>query len=91
MIMFFSEVYKTSNFEYLYESQIEQIKKTGLSISNKMEGGFLNKEQAEELQKEIEFNYDNEGGVKWGQNSNDIRKALFNYEHPLAEREVNRR
>ena len=77
--------------EYLNESQIEQIRNTGLSVNNKIEGGFLTKKQADELQREIESNYDDfSGGImKFGQDSNDIRKSLYNYDNPLAEKDIN--
>ena len=71
--------------EYLNENQIEQIRNTVLSVlNNKIEGGFLNKKQAEELQKEIESNYNNSGIMKFGQDDKDIRQNLFNYDNPLA-------
>jgi len=73
--------------EYLSENQIEQIKNIGISVNNKIEGGFLNKKQAEELQKEIESNYDIT--PKFGQDSNDIRKSLYNYDNPYAEKYIN--
>lgn len=77
--------------EYLNENKIEQIRDTGLSVSNKIEGGLLTKKQAEDLQKEIESNYDDfsSGIIKWGQDSNDIRKSLYNYDNPLAEKDIN--
>lgn len=73
--------------EYLNESQIEQIRNTGLSVSNKIEGGILNKKQAEELQKDIESNYNII--PKFGQDSNDIRASLYNYDNPYAEKDIN--
>jgi hypothetical protein len=73
--------------EYLNENQIEQIRNTGIVVNNKIEGGFLNKKQAEELQKEIESNYDTT--PKFGQDSNDIRKSLYNYDNPYAEKDIN--
>jgi hypothetical protein len=78
----------TTISEYLNENQIEQIINTGISVyNNKIEGGFLNKKQAEELQKDIESNYDTI--PKFGQDSNDIRKCLYNYDNPYAEKEIN--
>jgi len=74
--------------EFLNENQIDQIRNTGLSLNNKIQGGFLNKKQAEDLQKEIESNYD-DGIIKFGQDSNDIRKSLYNYHNPLAEKNIN--
>jgi hypothetical protein len=73
--------------EYLNENQIEQIRDTGIEINNKIEGGFLNKKEADELQKQIEANYDTT--PKFGQDSNDIRKSLYNYDNPYAEKDIN--
>lgn len=77
--------------EYFNEGQIEKIINTGLLVSNKMEGGFLNKKQAEDLQREIESNYDDysSGIIKFGQDSNDIRKNIYNYDTPIAEKDIN--
>ena len=75
--------------EYLSENKIEKIINTGLTTyNNKIEGGFLNKKQSEELQKEIESNYNN-GVIKFGQDNNDIRTFLYNYDNPLAEKDIN--
>ena len=49
--------------------------------------GFLNKKEAEELQREIESNYDTT--LKLGQDNNDIRQSLFNYDNPYAEKNIN--
>lgn len=77
--------------EYFNEGQIEKIINTGLSVSNKIEGGFLNKKQAEDLQREIESNYDDSksGIIKFGKGSNDIRKNIYNYDSPIAEKDIN--
>jgi hypothetical protein len=85
------EFIEATVLEYFNEGQIEQIRNTGLSVSNKMEGGFLNKKQAEDLQKQIESNYDDSvsGTIKWGQDSNDIRKSIYNYDSPIAEKDIN--
>ncbi len=71
----------------LNENQIERIRNIGIKINNKIKGGFLNKKQAEELQKEIESNYDN--SAKFGQDNNDIRTFLYNYDNPFAEKDIN--
>jgi hypothetical protein len=78
---------KTVTREYLNENQIDQIRNTGISVNNKIEGGFLNKKQAEELQKEIELNYDTT--IKFGQDNNDIRTYLYNYDNPYLEKDIN--
>lgn len=75
--------------EHLIENKIENIRNTGLSINNKVEGGFLNKKQAEELKREIEANYNDSDVLKLGQDNNDIRTFLYNYDNPLAEKNVN--
>lgn len=71
----------------LNENQIERIRNIGIKINNKIKGGFLNKKQAEELQKEIESNYNNT--AKFGQDNNDIRTFLYNYDNPFAEKDIN--
>lgn len=68
-------------------NEIELIKNIGIKLNNKIEGGFLTKKQAEELQKEIELNYDTT--PKFGQDSNDVRKNLYNYDNPYAEKDIN--
>ena len=78
---------KTIICEYLNENIIEKIRNTGIEVNNKIEGGFLNRKQADELEKEIKSNYDNI--PKFGRDSNDIRKFLYNYDNPLAEKDVN--
>jgi len=85
------EFIETTVLEYFNEGQIEQIRNTGLSVSNKIEGGFLNKKEAEDLQKKIESNYDDfsSGTMKWGQDSSDIRKSIYNYDSPIAEKDIN--
>ena len=55
---------------------------------NKIEGGLLNEQQSIELQKEIESKY-NTGVQKFGQENEDIRQSMYNYDNPLAEKDVN--
>lgn len=74
------------------ESNIQVVNKMeeiGKSFTGKIEGGFLNKKQADELQKEIESNYTPEGEHRFGAANKDIRQNLFNYDNPLAERTIN--
>jgi hypothetical protein len=81
---------KTTIREYLNENQIAQIVNTGLSVSDKIEGGFLTSKQAEELQKEIESHYTDGDATKlFGQSNNDIRQSMYNYDHPYATKNVN--
>lgn len=76
--------------EYLNENQIAQIVNTGLSVSDKIEGGFLTSKQAEDLQKEIESHYTDGDSTKlFGQSNNDIRQSMYNYDHPYATKNVN--
>ena len=49
--------------------------------------GLLNNNQLEELQKEIEANYSTK--LKLGNESNDIRTSLFNYDDPIARKMSN--
>jgi hypothetical protein len=70
---------------FLLENQIEKIRDIGISVNDKIEGGFLNGKQAEALQREIESNYDDLNVFKL----NDIRQSLYTYEYPLAERNIN--
>ena len=82
---------KTTIHEYLNENQIEQFKNTALSVfNNKIEGRFLNKKQADELQKEIEANYiDDDMMQHFNREKQDIRMNMSNYYHPIAEKDVN--
>jgi hypothetical protein len=75
--------------KYLNENQIEQIRNTGVHINDKIEGGFLNIKQAEDLQKEIESYYHNGHENLFGQKNRDIRMNLFNYDEPLMEKDLN--
>ena len=80
----------TTIHEYLTENQIEQFKNTPLSIfNNKIEGRFLNKKQAYELKKEIEANYVDDIIQHFNREKQDIRMNLFNYDYPIAQKDVN--
>lgn len=75
----------------LTENKVEQLKNIGLpALKNTIKGRFLDKKEAEELQKEIEANY-----VDWdvsnffGRRKDDIRQKLFNYDHPIAKKTIN--
>jgi hypothetical protein len=61
------------------------------SVLNKngIEGGFLNKQQALDLKKEIESNYLPPGVVRFGNANKDIRTNLFNYDNPVARKNLN--
>lgn len=74
--------------EQLTENKIEKIREIGIAISDKIEGGFLSKNQAQKLQKEIYANY-NQGLMKFGKDDNDIRLNVFNYHTPIAEKKFN--
>ena len=79
--------------DFLNESSTELVKKeieNALnSFGGRVEGGFLNKKQAEDLQKDIDSNYIQNGIQTFGQDNNDIRQKMYNYEHPLAEKDIN--
>jgi hypothetical protein len=89
--MEFNKFMSKSIKKYLNESQVEVIKNMVISnFNNKIEGRFLNKKQAEELQKEIESNYIN-GDLKqhFNREKDDIRMKMFNYDNPIAEKDLN--
>ena len=77
--------------KHLNESQIESLIKTSAVpyFKNKIEGGFLNKKQAEDLQKEIESNYIDDIGQHFRREKDDIRMKIFNYDNPIAEKDIN--
>ena len=50
--------------------------------------GLLNKNQAENLQKEIERNYTPLDVIELGEKGKDIRKNVYNYDNPIAERNI---
>lgn len=56
-------------------------------IDKEIRGRILDKEESNNLKKEIESYYTNE--VKFGANNNDIRQSLFNLDNPLAEKVIN--
>jgi len=69
-------------------SDVESTAKNNNIIKqNKIEGGLLNEQQSAELQKEIESKYNTV--QKFGQENEDIRQNLYNYDNPLAEKDVN--
>jgi hypothetical protein len=69
------------------KNQIEIIK--NISLPSKIEGRFLNKIQAQELQKEIEANYTDNLLQHFNKEKNDIRMNMFNYNNPIAEKNLN--
>ena len=71
----------------IVDANIEKIN-TVLS-KNGIEGGFLNKQQVLELKKEIESNYLPPGVVRFGNANKDIRTNLFNYDNPVASKNLN--
>ena len=69
------------------ETQIETIK--NITLPSTIEGRFLNKQQAQELQKEIEAKYVNNSTELFNKEKNDIRMHMFNYDQPIAEKNLN--
>ncbi len=69
------------------ENQLEKIK--NISLPSKIEGRFLNKIQAQDLQKEIEANYTDNILQHFNKEKNDIRMNMFNYNNPIAEKNLN--
>ena len=63
--------------------------KDGL-VNKNIEGRFLTPKQAEALQDEIESNYiDGDMTKHFKREKDDIRMNLHNYDHPIAEKDVN--
>jgi hypothetical protein len=69
------------------ENQLERIK--NISIPSTIEGRFLNKQQSQDLQKEIEANYADDISQHFKREKDDIRMKLFNYNNPIAEKNIN--
>ena len=69
------------------ETQIEKIK--NITLPSTIEGRFLNKQQAQDLQKEIEANYADNILQHFKKEKNDIRMHMFNYDQPIAEKNLN--
>ena len=69
------------------ETQIEKIK--NITLPSTIKGRFLNKQQAEELQKEIEAKYVNNSTELFNKEKNDIRMHMFSYDQPIAEKNLN--
>jgi len=85
-----TQLIKTTIRKYLNENQIEKIRNVGLlDQTDKIEGGFLNKKEAEDLQKEIESNYTEPFPLKINGVDTDIRNNLYNYNDPIAEKNIN--
>ena len=76
-----------SQYKLLLENSLEILKNNSLLDSIGIEGRFLNKRQAEELENEIVSNYSDE--PKFGKENNDIRTNIFNIDNPIAEKTIN--
>jgi hypothetical protein len=76
-----------SQYKLLLENSLEILKNNSLLDSIGIEGRFLNKRQAKELENEIVSNYSDE--LKFGKEDNDIRRNIFNIDNPLAEKTIN--
>jgi len=68
--------------------EIVTVENNNVIKQNKIEGGLLNEQQSAELQKEIESKY-NTDGLKLGPENEDIRTNIYNYDNPLAQKNVN--
>lgn len=76
------------NQELINESNIDLVRNDLIKLNNDtIEGRFLSKQDAEELQREIESNYITSAEDLF--KKDDIRKNIFNFDHPVAEKEVN--
>lgn len=66
------------------------IKELNVSLKdNDIKGQFLDKQGSQALQEEIEANYAPEGEIALGNKYDDIRANVFNYDNPVAQKEVN--
>lgn len=69
---------------------IDQLSENNSLIkSSKIEGKLFSEQEAIDYQKEIEANYTPEGQPRFGQDNTDIRTFMFNYDNPIAEKDVN--
>jgi len=75
----------------LTENKIEQLKNIALpALDNTVKGKFLDKKEVEELKKEIESNYvDGDVSNFFGRRKDDIRQKAFNYDNPIAQKNIN--
>lgn len=74
--------------EELTNNKVDLVRNQLISLNGKnIEGRFLSKQDAEELQREIESNYSTSALDLF--QKDDIRKNIFNFDNPLAEKEVN--
>lgn len=93
IIMELKKFIRTSIRKHLNENQLDKIQNIGMSINNEIKGGFLNKKQAEDLKDEIEANYisfDKDDKLDlFNRKKQDIKMNLFNYDNPIAEKDVN--
>jgi hypothetical protein len=77
--------------EFLNENEIDSLKNLAADkFYGKIEGRFLTDKQAEDLQREIESNYVNGDMMQhFSREKNDLRMGVFNYENPIAEKDLN--
>lgn len=74
--------------EELTNNKVDLVRNQLINLNGKnIEGRFLSKQDAEELQREIESNYSTSAYDLF--QKDDIRKNIFNFDHPVAEKEVN--
>jgi hypothetical protein len=89
-----SDYYDDEN-ERLYEgntnqSFIDVLRNINVTDFDKnIKGGFLNKIESDNLQKELESYYNSDSRNLFGTSNKDIRAKLFNYDTPIAKRELN--
>ena len=76
-----------NQYKLILENYLEILKNNSLLDSTGIEGRFLNKRQAKELENEIVSNYSDE--LTFGKEYNDIRRNIFNIDNPLAEKTIN--
>jgi hypothetical protein len=79
--------------EYLKEGSADVLKKNIENTINlfgdKIRGRFLDKRSAEELNREIESNYVQNSSDLFDRRFDDIRKRVWNYDNPIAQKTIN--
>jgi hypothetical protein len=63
--------------------------KASMTLMDGIEGGFLNKKQGEDLQKEIESKYIESSRDTFDRDFDDIRQNIYNYDSPIAQKNIN--
>lgn len=83
---------KASTPEKVQEEAKPLTKEKELLKQKKIEGTLFTEKESQDYQKEIESKYNDSDtpiSKRFGQENEDIRQKLFNYDNPIAQKEVN--